>query len=84
MIAPQREHPEAAQQIEVTVALGVEQVGSLGAHVIDGEAERAQDPNQLRIEMALEQRELIGAPLLDQLCQIDRHRCPRMFPEGRS
>jgi hypothetical protein len=73
MVASEGEDPEPAQQIEVAVAVGVEQVSPLGAHVVHGEPERAQDPHQLRIEMTIEQGKLVGASLLDQSCHIDRH-----------
>ena len=83
MVAPEREHAEPAQQIEIALAVGVEQMRPLGAHVVHGEAEGAQDAQQLRVEMAIEQLELVAAPFLDEPCQIDRHRSFPRLPWSR-
>ena len=83
VVAPEREHAEPAQQIQVAVAVGIEQMRPLGTHIIHGEAEGAQDAQQLRVEMAIEQLELVAAPFLDEPCQIDRHRSFSRLPRSR-
>jgi hypothetical protein len=70
VVAAEREHAKAAQQVEVAVAGGVEKIGALGAHVVSGAAEHAQDPHELRIEVILVQLHSVGVACLKQVCQI--------------
>ena len=69
MVAPEREHAKAAEQVQITLAGRVEQIRSLGTHVVDIEAEGAQHAQRLRIEMPLEQRELLGLALVQEACR---------------
>ena len=45
-------HPEAAEQVEVAVAVGVEEVGAVGARPGAVEADRAQHAHELRVDRA--------------------------------
>src|SRR5215470_19849560 len=52
MIAPDREHPVSAQEVEISVTLAVEQILSGAAAESDVISNRAQDPDHLLVEMA--------------------------------
>ena len=45
-------HPEAAEHVEVAVAVGVVEVGAVGARPGAVEADRAQDAHELRVDRA--------------------------------
>ena len=74
VVAADGEDAEAAQQVQVAVAGGVEQVGAFAADVVDVEADRLQHADELRVEVAVEQRKFFGRAGGDQLLQIERHR----------
>ena len=58
--AAEREHPEAAQQVEVPLAVVVVEPWALAAHVGAVEAQGPKDPRQLGVEVRLVQRELLA------------------------
>ena len=64
MTAPEREHAEPGEEVEIALALAIEQVRTLGPHVVAVEADRAQHAWHLRIHVALVQRERLGAARL--------------------
>jgi hypothetical protein len=70
------EHAKAAQEIEIAVALGIEQVGSLAARVGDVEADRLEDAHELGIEMPVEELPGFKAALGDQRSKIEGHAWP--------
>ena len=62
VVAPDREGPVAAEQVEVARPVGVDQVRSFAAHPDAVEAERANDPPELGVEEAVvERHRLAGA-----------------------
>ena len=62
VVAPDREGAVAAQQVEVAVAVGVDQVRALAARPVAVEAERAHDPPELGVQVAVvERHRLAGA-----------------------
>ena len=67
MVAPDREDPVAAEQIQVAPALGVDQVGPLASLPHPVEAQRSQDPPHLRIAEAVVQRHLLTAATAEDL-----------------
>ena len=60
MVASDREHAVAAEQIEVAIALGVDQMGALPRDPALVEPERAHDPPELRIEIGVVERHLLA------------------------
>src|SRR5262249_7072472 len=52
MIAPDREHPVSAQEVEIFASLAVEQILSGAAAESNIVSDRAQDPHHLLVEMA--------------------------------
>ena len=79
-LRPQANTPKPLKQVEVAVALGVEQIGALAAHVVDVVAEDPQHADQRRVQMALEQLELVAPALGHQRLQVQR----QGFPPARS
>ena len=57
MAAAEREHAESGKEIEVAVAVAVEEVRAFGAHVVLVEADRAENLRHLRVHVTLVQRE---------------------------
>ena len=53
MVAPEREHPVAGDQIEITPTLGIDQMRSVAADPGPVEPERAQDAPHLRVEITI-------------------------------
>ena len=69
VVAADVEHPEAAEHVEVAVALVVPEVGALGAGPAAVEADRPQQLHELRVDRLRVQVERVGAALLDELAQ---------------
>ena len=61
VVAADVEHPEAAEQVEEAVAVGVPEVRALGAHPRAVEADRLEHARELRVDRA--RPELDVAPL---------------------
>ena len=72
MAAPHGEHAVAAEQIEIALAGGVDQMRALTVAPIAIEAERAHDPPELAIEIAVVEAERLTRALLEDLA--DRRR----------
>jgi len=69
VVAADVEHPEAAEQVEVAVAVVVPEVRSLRAGPAAVEPDRAQQLHELRVDRLRVQVERLGAPFLDELRQ---------------
>ncbi len=87
VVAPDREHAVAPEQVEVALAGRVDQVRALAARPGTVEAERAQDSPQLRVQVAVVQGELLAGARLDQLTHAEgrlghRFRAYRQPPVG--
>jgi hypothetical protein len=82
IVTAEREHPVAAEQVEVTIAARVDQLGALGGHPTAVEVERAQHPPELRVEVPVVQRELLPAPLVEQAGEIRGGRRGGRFAAG--
>ena len=67
VVAAHVEHPEAAEHVEVAVAVRVPEVGALGARPAAVEADRAQQPDELRVDRLRVEVERLGAAFLHQL-----------------
>ena len=74
MRTTEREDPEAAQQVEVAIAVVVEEVAALTAFVEAVEAERGHDLRELRIEVLGVQGEVVAVSLLQQSREVEGHR----------
>jgi hypothetical protein len=59
VVAPDVEHPEAAEHVEVPAAFVVEQVGALGASPAPVEADRLEHPRELRVDRLRPQLEAL-------------------------
>ena len=82
VVAAEREHAVAAEQVEVTIAARVDQLGALGRHPAAVEVERAQHPAELRVEVPVVQRELLPAPLVEQAGEVRARRREGRFAAG--
>ncbi len=71
MAPAEREHPEPREEVEVTVAVPVEQVRAFGAHVVAVEADRAQHAGHLRVQIALVQRKGFVPALGEQRLHVE-------------
>ncbi len=69
----QREHPEPRQHVEDAPAPVVDQFAALAPDVEPVEAEGAEHPHQLRIEMASVQVEVLAAVRRQQRVEIECH-----------
>ena len=67
VVAPDIEHPEPAQPVEVAVAVPVVQVRAFRARPAAVEADRAQHPHELRVDGACVELELVARVALEQL-----------------
>ena len=67
MAAPHGEHAVAAEQVEIALAGGVDQMRALTVAPIAIEAERAHDPPELAIEVAVVEAERLIRALLKDL-----------------
>ena len=72
MTPAEREHTEAGEKVEVSRAIAIEEVRTLGSHVVTVETERAQDLRHLRIDVALVQRERLTPSLFEKSLHIER------------
>ena len=80
MIAADREHAEAAEQVQIAGALAVVEIGALAAAEADVIADGAQDPHHLLVEMAAVQPVAFGLALVMQGGDIVGHaRSPCWF-----
>ena len=72
VVAPDREHAVAAEQVEVALAVGVDQMRALPSapHLV--EAQRAQDPPHLRVQIAVVERHLLAAASIEDLLHAGR------------
>ena len=64
-------HPEAAEHVEVAVAVGVEEVRALGARPRAVEADRLEDAGELRVDRARPEVEILTAAGLEQLREAE-------------
>ena len=71
MIAADREHAEAAQQVEIAVALAVVEVLAASLAKADIIADRPQHPDHLLVEAAAMQAEALGFVALEQRRNVD-------------
>src|SRR5215204_2486638 len=78
MIAPNGEHPEAAQQIQIAAALTVIEILPRAAAKADIVSDRLEYPHHLLVEMAAMHRETLGFALCEQCGDIVCHadQCP--------
>ena len=63
MVAPDAEHAEAAQQVEIARARGIEQILTGAATELDVIADRPQHADHLLVEMAAVHVIAVGLPL---------------------
>ena len=70
VVAPDREHAVAAEQVQVALAGGVDQVRPLAADPGPVEAERPQDPPHLRVQIAVVERHLLAGALGEHLAMV--------------
>ena len=83
VVAAEGEDAVAGEQVEVALAGLVDQVGPLSPDPGPVEADRAQDPNELRIHVALVQRGLLAAPASEDLADVEaRHPVGRLSEGG--
>ena len=60
MVAADREHAVAAEEVQVALAVRIDQVGAVAADPHLVEAERAHDAPHLRVQIAVAERELLA------------------------
>ena len=67
MVAPDREHAIAPEEVQVALSGGVDQVRALppGPHLV--EAQRAQDPSHLRVQETVVEDHLLAAAGVEDL-----------------
>ena len=73
MAPAEREDPEAREEVEVPVALVVDQVGALGAHVLAVESQGLEDLDQLGIHELGMQVETLALVVGHQGGKVERH-----------
>ena len=74
VVAPDREHAVAGEHVQVALAALVDQLRALGAAPAAVEAQRAHDAPELRVQMAIVERQLLTRPRLQQRGDVDaRH-----------
>ena len=71
MAAPEGVDPEAGKEIQVTLALGVEQVATLAADVEAIEADRLQHAGQLMVQVLFVQRVVLTVPCGKHRAEIE-------------
>jgi hypothetical protein len=76
VVAPDREDAVAGEHVEVAIAAGVDQVRALGAAPAAVEPQRAQDPPELRVQMAVVERQLLARARLQQRRDVDARHAP--------
>src|ERR1700728_2339834 len=70
------EDAEATEEVEVAAARLVEEVGALTALVEAVEADRAQHADQLRVDVARVEAEVLAPVRAEHLVQLESHRLP--------
>src|ERR1700722_12344390 len=83
--APEREHPETREEVEISVAFVVDEIAALALLVEASEFESAQHPWQLGVDVLGMQTEVLTTALGQQLRQIKWHACSstvRVPPRG--
>src|SRR4051794_7344840 len=73
MAAPEREHPEAREQIEVALPFVIEQVRPGRAREAPVEADGLEHLDHLRVQVALVQGERVVRALAEFLENVERH-----------
>ena len=73
MVAPDREDAEAAQQVEIAIALLVVEIGAEAPGVVAVEADGAQHADHLRIQIAVVELVFLRRPFGQELVDVDRH-----------
>ena len=71
VVAADAVHPEAAEQVEVARPVGVVEVRALGARPRAVEADRPQDPHELRVDRARPEVEILAAPRVEQRLEAE-------------
>ncbi len=71
MAAPEGVNPEAGKQIQVTIALGVEQVATFAADIEAIEADRLQHARQLMVQVLFVQRVVLTVPCREHRSEIE-------------
>ncbi len=74
VVAPDREHAVAAEQVQIALPVGVDQMCALAARPYLVESERAQDPPHLRVQIAVVQRHLLACTGAEDLLHAGRGR----------
>ena len=74
VIAAEREDAETAEMVEILTALLVEEVRAFAVRVADIEADGAENADELRIEMPLEERKALSVTAAQQPFQVNRHK----------
>ncbi len=74
MVAAEGKYAESAQQIEIAVAVSIDQVRTFASDVIDIVADRLQHANELGIEISVVEGEFLGMPRLGR-AREDRTSC---------
>src|SRR5579885_1429430 len=76
MVATKAEDAVAGEKIQITVALAVVEILTLGALIDLVEADGAQNADELRVDMTFVQRVVLAPSLADHRLDIERHnRC---------
>jgi hypothetical protein len=79
VMPPDTHHAEPGEHVEVVVAVGVEQQGALCPFVDLVEADGAQHPRLLVVEMACVQLVPLGSALRQQLLEVEVAHPPAPF-----
>ena len=67
---------ESREEVEISLALGIEEIGALAPDVETVEPNRLEDPAELVIQMLLVQRVVLPVPGPEQLTYIEWHASP--------
>jgi hypothetical protein len=89
VVAPDGEHAVAAEQVQVAIAVGVDQMRPLATDPRPVEPERLEDPPHLGVQVALVQLHLLARALGDDLryrrrCRAGHHRTGYSEPSAGS
>jgi hypothetical protein len=68
MVALEREHAIAGDQVEITSTGGVDQVTAIAADPRAVESERSQDPTHLRVDITVIESHFLAGAGADKLC----------------
>ena len=69
VVAPDVEHAEATEHVQIPIAVGIPEVRALGSGPAPVEADRPQQPHELRVDCLRMEVERLRAPVLDELGQ---------------